>query len=192
MARPGAEAVTRMGRRSLRRPATRDAASLAASYAECVRRLLLALAVALVAVGPARASGTATVISVVSVTTLVKTHDVPPKGASPGDTTTTADKLLNAVAQFGKKKGAVVGSDRATIKIVSKTEETIDGVATFPGGTLVIRGRLASGPNNTVVAPVPSGTGRFAGLHGTLVIASIGKSAELALNVYRLVGPPAA
>ena len=61
-------------------------------------------------------------------------HDTPPKGPSKGDTVVYRDRLVNAVRQFGRKQGAVVGRDRGTMTYTSRSSARFDGVATLPGG----------------------------------------------------------
>jgi hypothetical protein len=113
--------------------------------------------------------------------------DVPPTGASVGDSFTEASRLRNAVAQFGRPKGAVVGSDRATTTLISAQAVRMQGTVRLPGGTLTIRGRVTLRPGSASV-PVTGGTGRFAGARGTVTAAALpdGRSAA---NVYRITLP---
>jgi Dirigent-like protein len=144
----------------------------------------LAVAVLLPAAGQARS---ALVIRLVSVNTSTSVKDTPPTGASVGDSFTETSRLRNAVAQFGKPKGAVVGSDRATTTLVSAQAVRMQGTVRLPGGTLTIRGRV-TGTQRSVTVPVTGGTGRFAGARGTVTAAALpdGRSAS---NVYRLTLP---
>jgi hypothetical protein len=119
------------------------------------------------------------VIRLVSDTTSVRGRDVAPKGPSVGDSVFSTSRLRNAVAQFGRARGAIVGSDRGTARLVSATRATVDGVASLPGGTLHFRGRLRS------TIPVVGGTGRFAGARGTLRVTATSRR-DTALNVYTL------
>jgi hypothetical protein len=111
-----------------------------------------------------------------------KVNDRPPKGSSKGDTVVYRDRLMNAVAQFGRKKGARVGSDRGTMTFTSAHRARFDGRARLPGGTLTLKGRVIALPNNAFAIPVTAGTGDYTGAKGYLVVAG-GKTA---LNVYRL------
>jgi hypothetical protein len=132
---------------------------------------------------PAAAAAAKTVtIAVVSVGS-AKVHDRPPKGTSKGDTVVFRDRLLNATAQFGRKKGARVGADRGTMTFTSAHTARFAGSATFPGGTLTLKGAVRSLPDESLAIPVTSGTGRFAGAKGFLIV---GPGNEKALNVYRL------
>ncbi len=103
-------------------------------------------------------------IEVVSKVISVRSVDKGPKGPSVGDRTHEQTRLLNEVPQWGKPAGAAVGRDRAAFTLVATSTVTIDGVTFLPGGTLVLNGRLrADRGRQTVVAPVVSGTGRYAG-----------------------------
>lgn len=112
--------------------------------------------------------------------------DKPPKGASKGDTVFQKDDLVNAVAQFGKKKGVKVGSDRGTITFTSATSARFDGRAVLPGGTLTLRGPLAPVANGGFTIPVTGGTGRYKGAHGIL---RVGTGTKRAPNTYTLTIP---
>lgn len=149
-------------------------------------RVTLAVSVvaALAALAPAAASAAGpTTIQVVSVTIKATSTDKPPKGPSAGDTTVMRDKLVNAVAQYGKAKGAVVGSDSGTMRILSPTSARFDGIAHLPGGTLTLKGRIAAGPNQSIIIPVTAGTGRYAGASGFVVV---GPGTKRSVNVYHL------
>jgi hypothetical protein len=143
-----------------------------------VAGLLLA---AWVAAGAGAASRT---IRVTSVTLKLVTHDVGKKGASKGDTIVYRDRLLNAAAQFGKKQGALVGSDGGTLTFTSAHTARFDGNATLPGGTLTLRGVVTGVPGGGLIVPVVGGTGVFAHVHGTL---TVGAGRNHVLNTYRLV-----
>ena len=139
--------------------------------------VLLAVAAA---AGPAHA-GTLT-ITVTSVALSAKTTDVDPKGTSKGDTIVMRDRLLNASRQFGRAKGERVGSDHGTMTFTGAHSATFSGVASLPGGTLRISGRVAPVSAGLVI-PVTGGTGRFAGARGYVLV---GHGNKTALNVYTL------
>ena len=126
--------------------------------------LLVALALV-----PAASAGTRT-IKVTSVSISYKTTDKPPKGPSKGDTIVYRDRLLNAVAQFGRKQGAVVGSDHGTMTFTSAHSARFDGLAVLPGGTLTLSGNVLAVTATSFAIPVTAGTGRFAGAKGYLVV----------------------
>lgn len=144
----------------------------------------VALAAAMVALsgGAAQAAGSQT-IRVTSVTLKMATHDIGPKGASKGDTVTYKDRLLNAVGQFGKAKGSLVGSDSGTLTFTSANTATFEGKATLPGGTLTLRGPVIGLADGGLVIPVVGGTGSFAHVSGTL---TVGTGTTRVANTYRL------
>ena len=145
---------------------------------------LLAVATALV-VAPAAAAKKLT-IAVTSVSISIKPTDVAPNGASKGDTVVYRDRLLNAKAQFGRAKGAAVGSDRGTMTFTSAHAARFSGVAVLPGGTLRLEGKVAALPNNALAIPVTGGTGRFAKAKGFVLV---GPGSKRALNTYALTLP---
>jgi hypothetical protein len=155
-------------------------------------RVLVALAVALLLPAAAQARATDTlVIKVTSVSVKLQTHDKAPKGmptkASKGDTIVFRDTLLNAAAQFGKKAGAKVGSDGGTMTYTSDHSAKFLGTARLPGGTLTLKGQvLAASDGKSLVIPITGGTGRFEGVHGTVLV---GPGAKRSLNTYTLVLP---
>ena len=130
----------------------------------------------------AQAAGSQT-IRITSVTVKMVTHDVGPKGASKGDTITYADRLLNAAAQFGKTKGARVGSDSGKLTFTSAHTATFAGKATLPGGTLTLSGAVIGLTNGGLLIPVVGGTGVFDHVTGTL---TVGAGDKRVPNTYRL------
>jgi hypothetical protein len=159
-----------------------------------VRSLFLSavglLAAATLASG-ASAAAPPTVIALVSTTTKESSVDVRPKGPSAGDSDTSSSRLANARAQFGRPRGAVVGTDRGTLVFRSAHAATLRAVTKLPGGTLVVDGGIHSLADGSVVVPVTSGTGAFIGAHGTLTIFPP-SDAKTAVNVYRLSYSPIA
>ncbi|HUK45849.1 MAG TPA: hypothetical protein VLV28_11190 [Gaiellaceae bacterium] len=145
-------------------------------------RLLIATLLAAAALPVAGAAAATKTIRVTSVTVSMSIHDVKPKGASKGDTITYRDKLVNAAAQFGRKKGAVVGSDSGKMTFTSAHAAVFHGKAILPGGTLILSGAVYSTPAGLVV-PVIGGTGVYADMHGTL---TVGKGKDNVPNTYRL------
>ena len=143
-----------------------------------------ALLVGALSAGEARAG--AVTIEVTSVTTSLVRHDVAPKGYGKGDTVADRDRLLNAAPQFGKRKGAAVGTDSTTTTFTSTHTAVISGTVTLPGGTLTIRGELIGLTKGGLVAPVVGGTGRYAKATGTV---TVGPGTDHVLNTYRLVIP---
>jgi hypothetical protein len=146
----------------------------------------LVLLVVAVAASTARAGADElTLIKLVSITTSERDNDVPPKGVSIGDSEFSTSRLVNAVPQFGKPKGAVVGSDQSTTTLRSASMARVEGVTKLPGGSLVIYGTVRFIPHGQVF-PIGGGTGAFSGAHGTVTVTPFGKDARRALNVYRL------
>jgi hypothetical protein len=154
--------------------------------------LALALAVAAAAgPAPARASSPPAVIRLVSSTTSYSSTDKAPKGTSAGDRQMFTSRLRNAAVQFGKPKGAVVGSDRSTLVVTSTVKARMQTVARLPGGTITVSGLLRAARNGAISVPVVSGTGLFEGAKGTLTILKP-IDANTAGNVYRLTYGPVA
>jgi hypothetical protein len=129
-------------------------------------------------------------LRLVSVTTQVKVEkDVAPKQVvSKGDVFWQQSLLRNAIAQFGRPKGAVVGSDTGTITVVSRTLLDNKGVAVLPGGTIRFEGRAADGARALSLG-VTGGTGRYAGARGTLEVKALTPDGTRTSNVYRLTLP---
>ena len=126
-----------------------------------------------------------------SETTSYQVTDKAPKGPSAGDTTRETSRLRNAVAQLGKTVGAVVGRDRATSVLVSKTRWRVNGVAYLPGGTLTFRGLSRRHPQGGFEVPVVAGTGLYAGAHGLSRVMQIA-STKRVVNAYVLEYRPTA
>jgi hypothetical protein len=148
-----------------------------------VRVAVLACLALLSATATAAAAPSRQTIRVISVTVSLAEHDVHPKGASKGDTVVYRDKLLNAVRQFGKKKGAAVGSDHGTMTFTSQNTARFDGSAALPGGTLTLAGRVRALANGGLVIPIAGGSGKFAQAKGTL---TVGPGKNNVLNIYEL------
>jgi hypothetical protein len=142
-----------------------------------------AAAVAL-AVAPAAQAEKLT-IAVTSVVISSRQTDVVPKGTSKGDTIAMRDRLVNAKAQFGKKKGAVVGSDHGTMTFTGAHTARFSGTAVLPGGTLRLDGKVVPVTNGLVI-PITAGTGRFAKAKGFVVV---GHGDKTAPNTYVLTLP---
>jgi hypothetical protein len=132
---------------------------------------------------PGTAAAKTITISVTSVGKSVVTHDVKPKGASKGDRIVYRDQLLNAAAQFGRKKGAAVGTDHGTMTFTSAHTAKFVGAATLPNGSLTIDGKVTAYSNGVLTIPITGGTGAYAGATGVLLV---GPGKKRALNVYRL------
>jgi hypothetical protein len=137
------------------------------------------------------AAGTSVTIRVL-VTPVTRTiEDVPPRTLkttgewSKGDTLSGTSILRNATAQFGKPRGARVGTSSFTDVALSSRLVREDGVARLPGGTVHVRGIAPIGP--TVKIPVVGGTGVYAGARG--VVEGRHLANGVTLNVCRLQVP---
>ena len=158
-------------------------------------RLLLATALgaALLAL-PAQAAqgmGSATqTISLVSKTVNFRlTVDRSPKGLpNKGDVLREESVLSNHVPQFGKRKGANVGSDVGlyTVVTVQPMRMKLRVTVRLPGGTLRGTGTIAG---TNVTLRVVGGTGDFANARGTGTVREHNGARPGVLNVYRLQLP---
>jgi len=115
-------------------------------------------------------------------------RDRPPKGLnlgvpSKGDSISGTSILRNAIAQFGKPKGAIVGGDSYSITITTPPQALLKIQVKLPGGTLRAQGH-GSILKSSITVPVVGGTGAFAGARGTSVSSEM--SGNRTLNVYRL------
>ena len=104
---------------------------------------------------------------------------------SKGDTITGTSILRNYVRQFGKPKGARVGTSHGVTTALSSQTARSDAVAVFPGGTVHARGDGAIGP--TIRIPVIGGTGAYAGATG--VVEGSHLAGGVTLEVLRLLIP---
>ena len=152
--------------------------------------LVLAIAVAAVVVSPVSAAPPS-VITLVSTTTSESSVDVPPLKDSAGDRQLFTSRLLNVRRQFGKPKGAAVGSDRGTLTLTSARSANLKTVAKLPGGTITANGPLRAAGDGAVSVAVVAGTGIFAGAYGTLTILKP-TGPKTAVNIYRLSYRPIA
>ena len=150
-------------------------------------RVFVVLAIAAVAAAPASSASSQSkrsVVRLVSTTTSLRTHDVAPKGLSVGDWFGARDTLTNEVPQFGKQKGALVGSDVGIFRIVKGGGETLTGTTRIPDGTIRIGGPVMTKSRTRYVVRVVGGTGRYASARGTVTVVT--RSAKVTLNVFVL------
>jgi hypothetical protein len=131
------------------------------------------------------------VIRVISITTSRSSVDVPPRHDSAGDLDRSTSRLLNERAQFGKPKGAVIGSDRGTMTLTGPRSARLKVVAKLPGGTITVNGLLMAAGDGAVSIPVVTGTGVFAGARGTVTILKP-IDPKTVVNIYRLSYAPVA
>lgn len=140
----------------------------------------------------AQSTGSATrTIRLVSTTVSLRTVvDLAPKGQpSKGDVVLEKSTLRNAVRQFGRARGAVVGSDTGRYTVVSLDPQVITLKLTvkLPGGTLRGTSRIAG--NSAPTIRVVGGTGSFANARGTGEVRAQTGGAQGVLNIYRLQLP---
>ena len=116
--------------------------------------------------------------------------DVPPKTLNigyytKGDTIRGTDVLRNALPQFDRPEGAVVGTDRYVKIAVASQTISFDFVASLPGGTVHAHaeGKIGSAPR----LPIVGGTGRYAGATG--VVEGLHLANGKKVNIYRLQTP---
>jgi hypothetical protein len=83
-----------------------------------------------------------------------------------GDTSSGTSILRNAVRQFGRPKGARVGTSRFVFTALSPHKARFDGVARFPGGSVHAHG--VSKIEGTPKVAVVGGTGLYAGATGVV------------------------
>jgi len=109
---------------------------------------------------------------------------------SKGDVLRETSTLRNAVVQFGRPKGAIVGRDTwiTTIVIAPFGTASVKSTTSVPGGT--IRGAGAVNFANTASTfRVLGGTGRYANARGTISLRNLDANGKRGLGVYRLQLP---
>jgi hypothetical protein len=151
-------------------------------------RVFLVLAGAAVAVAlsaAAIAAPGATRVIKVTATQISGTRQQRPPAGFAGDVVVASDRLRNAVAQFGKPKGAVVGRDRYRLVFATAYTGTASVTATLPDGTIRCRGPYDLRRPSVTLRAV-GGTKAYAGATGTCEARSSGRTT---LNVYRLRVP---
>ena len=153
-----------------------------------MRLLAVIAATLLIAAGSAVTAARAARVVVIKVKSVgiagtYTVKDVTPKGPSKGDRYFGRDHLVNTAPQFGRKVGAVVGTDWSTLTLTGAKTGCVNGVAELPGGTIRFEGCGRLGVN--VPVPVTGGSGAYAGARGTTV-AGPGTSP---INTYRLTLP---
>jgi hypothetical protein len=84
-----------------------------------------------------------------------------------GDTLRGTSVLRNAVRQFGKPKGARIGTSRFVETALSPQRIVFDGISRLPGGTVHARGVMHEIGGKLTVAVV-GGSGTYAGATGVV------------------------
>jgi hypothetical protein len=144
-------------------------------------RLPLAVTVAAAvaaALAPVGLAGNALVITAKTTQGPTVTHPHAPPGGV-GDTFDSSLKLVTLTSQLGKAAGSTLGTMRFEYTIrkqcTSFTKTCVatadfETVTTLPGGTVTANGKALSIARPWITIPVVSGTGRYAGAHGTVTI----------------------
>lgn len=179
------------------------AATTAASFAHrvrCVRGLLVVVLV--VGIGSAAPAGSARAGSkdtaaTVTIRVLVAAADsrylvdrAPKEYPNEGDVIREKATLRNAIAQFGRPKGALVGSDTwiTTIVVPPFAKADVRATTTLPGGTIRSKGAI-SVTQTTATFRVLGGAGNYRGARGTIAMRNLNSSGSRGLAVYRLKIP---
>jgi hypothetical protein len=93
--------------------------------------------------------------------------DLPPRGkVNRGDVIEARSTLRNAVAQLDRPKGALVGHEVATFRVVSPRKATVRIRLALPGGGFEASGGASAAPWHGPLQ-VSRGRGRFHGARGT-------------------------
>jgi hypothetical protein len=144
------------------------------------------LVLTLPAQGARQAESSTMTIRLISTTVSLKVvlDRAPKRALSPGDVLSARSILRNAAPQFGKAKGATVGSDVGTFTIVTAKVSDVRVTTKLPGGTIRSVGTVRDA--RTQAIRVISGTGTFAGARGTNEVRTLNAAAGRASNVYRL------
>ena len=121
--------------------------------------------------------------------TLTRAVDDRLNEASEGDALIVESTLRNAVGQFGRAKGALVGQDTVFLTLRSPRYADVIVESKLPGGSLRAAGRVRLGPRQTY--RVTGGRGRFAHARGTGAAVALVHEGQgnRRLKVYRLVLP---
>ena len=117
--------------------------------------------------------------------------DRAPKGfPNKGDVVRERSTLRHAVDQFGRPKGAIVGSDTwiTTVVIAPFAKAEVKATTTLPKGTIRAMGAV-SAAQATATFRVVGGSGRYANARGTISLRNLNASGSRGLSVYRLQLP---
>lgn len=152
--------------------------------------LAVALSVVFLVATPSRAGSpaTTTIRLVASATGARYVVDRPPKGyPNKGDVLREKSTLRNAVAQFGRPNGAIVGRDVwvTTIVIAPFGKADVSATTTLPDGTIRSTGTVTARQTRGTFRVV-GGAGAYAGTTGTLSLRNINASGSRAMLVYSL------
>lgn len=117
--------------------------------------------------------------------------DHAPKGyPNKGDVIRETSTLRNAVAQLGRPKGAIVGSDTwiTTVVIAPFGKADVKATTTLPGGTIRAQGAVTAA-QTTGTFRVVGGTGEYADARGSISSRNLNANGSRGLSVYRIRVP---
>jgi Allene oxide cyclase barrel like domain len=163
-----------------------------------LRALVLVIPMSFILALPAAASDSAAAKSVtIRVRWVVPASpsikDVAPQGLratgkyTKGDTVRATVTLRNAVRQFGKPRGARVGTGSFVVVALASRRIRGDLVTRFPGGMVHARG-VVTPAGSTKKVPIVGGSGTYAGATGFLEVRRVLATGAY-LNIYRLQVP---
>ena len=112
-------------------------------------------------------------------------RDRAPKGTSKGDVWRLSSELRNAVPQFSRGKGAIVGHKTVVIKWLDRNRADITVRSDLPGGRLLGGGVVRFTPQ--MAHRITDGTGRFKNASGTAEWVEVGEDGHRRRLLYRLV-----
>lgn len=126
-------------------------------------------------------------IRLISVTTQIRVlvDRAPKQQLSMGDVLRAKSVLRNEVPQFGRPKGAKVGSDITTLTLVSSKLTDVRVAVKLPGGTLKVSGRIPWAQGDSEIIAVVGGTGDLAGARGTAEVIDL-SDGHRTRKIYRL------
>jgi len=157
--------------------------------------LLVALSVLLLAApsqaGRRQTSAAITIRLIASAASSGYLVDHTPKGyPNKGDVVRETSTLRNAVPQFGRPKGAIVGHDVwiTTIVIPPFGRADVKAATAVPGGTIRAVG-VVTATQTTGTFRVVGGTGKYASARGTISLRNLNASGSRALIVYHVQLP---
>ena len=89
-------------------------------------------------------------------------------GEGAGDSVVFTNRLVNAQAQLGKPRGAVVGRDAVRITFIARGFAEIVGTVFLPNGKIVVAGGVRDS-SSALRVPVVGGTGTYANARGLVI-----------------------
>ena len=157
------------------------------------RAIVIGLVAFLAAAASAQGQRAGNVVVTLRITQGVTLRHPHPPAGDAGDLFSVVLSLYNTTAEFGKAADAPVGNMTFSYTLQGscssaggscKGTANIQTVTKLPGGTITANGDKVP-IRVPFIVTVRSGTGRFAGAHGTIEIAPAGS----AKNIYKLTLP---